>query len=162
MNKKNVFNLLVILTVFLTSCGTLSGIRKPIALIDFPPDLVVKDQETGEVLPIETGVIATSTAGRNRNIDYIGQAVRFKPKKNVTLELTSNGITKTIEISKKNNVGILILEGVFTLGTFAAVDIITGGHKTHNPPFIDVKALFQNQEQRSKKEMLKYIRANSN
>ena len=166
MNKKKVFYYLVVLSISLSRCGTLSGIKKPVALIDFPSDLVVKNKETGEILPIETGVIGSTSSYRTRNntttvTNYVGQAVRFKPQKNITLELTSKGVTKTIEISKKNNVGMLILEGVFSLGTFAVVDLITGGHKSPNPPFIDVKALFENKEQRSSKEMIKYIKQNS-
>lgn len=159
MAPKNGTALVLLLTI-LTSCGTLSGIKKPLPLIDMPDNLIVRNLETGDTLKIEEGIIGFSTTKRFQ-YNYIGQRVKFKPKKNTTLELEANGVKKTIEISKKTDATMLVLEGLYTFGAFTLVDLITGGYRSHNPSFIDCPALFEDKEPRTEDEILNYVKVNS-
>ena len=163
--KKTLY-FLSIIAICLSSCGNYKGIKKPVALIDAPADLVIKNHDTGEVVKIDTGIVGyTSKTIIGSNVttitNFVGRRIKFKPKKSITLDLTSHNVTKTVKIGRKIEFALLIFEGVFTLGTFTAIDLLTGGYKTHNPPYIDVKAVFEDREQRSYKEIMRYMKSYS-
>jgi S-adenosylmethionine:tRNA-ribosyltransferase-isomerase (queuine synthetase) len=146
--------------VTLTSCGVLTGIRKPIAIIDAPADLEIKNAATGEIIPITMAITAATSQG-NSITNYKTPAIKTKLKNGMILELKSNGVVKTFQIDKKNSIGLLIVEGLFTLGSFALIDIVTGANKMPKPPYIDVSSLFANKPQRTNNQIRTYIVENS-
>lgn len=150
----------ILLSTILSSCGTLIGIKRPIGLIDKPENLIVRNLNTGDTLKIDEGVFAIS-ANKSIQYNYVGPRIKFKPKKNTVLELESNGVKKTIIISKKTNVGMLVLEGLFTFGAFTLIDLITGGYTSHKPTLIDCPALFEGKKSRTDEELFQYVKINS-
>lgn len=151
---------MILLSTILSSCGTLIGIKRPIGLIDKPENLIVRNLNTGDTLKIDEGVFAISVE-RRFQYNYVGPRIKFKPKKNTVLELESNGVKKTISISKKTNVGMLVIEGIFTYGTFTLIDLITGGYNSHKPALIDCPALFEGKKARTDEELFHYVQVNS-
>ena len=113
MKSNHLISVVIFFSFFLISCGTINGLKKPIAIIDAPPDLEVTNKKTGEKLVIRNARIGSGTAGNNRtDITYLAPAVSLKAQKNVTLEIKSKGISKTVDFQLKQNVGLLIFEGV--------------------------------------------------
>lgn len=149
---------IVFLATFLTGCGTMLGMKTPVALIGGPDDVAVKNVSTGKVLKVKN-VVATGTTSRNSETDYLAPGVWFRPKKGTILEISSKSLnqTKTFVVGTKTEYLGLILEGVFTFGTFTLIDIITGATKKNNPKLIDCESLFSDKPQRSQRELKEYI-----
>jgi hypothetical protein len=153
----------VILFMALSSCGTMHGLEKPIALVDAPEDLEITNKATGEKLEIKTMKVQTSSkttkTGYNRErvtvTVYMAPAVKLKPKRNLELELTSGGVTKTVNFKIKRNYGWVFLEGLFTFGVAAVVDLATGGMNDHKKPYIDVSAVMAGTPQRGNRQAFK-------
>ena len=150
----------VTISVALFSCGTMSGLKKNIAVIDAPADLVIINKETGNKLDIKSRKVASTTTTVNSKTDkvtsYYAPAVRVKPKRNLTLELQSGGNIKTVEFGIKRNYGIIALESVLSVGLFGAIDLITGGMNDHKNPYIDVSSVLAGQPQRTNKQLFIY------
>ena len=68
-------------------------------------------------------------------------------KKNYTRPYTSHNVTKTVKIGRKSNLHFNF-EGIFYTRNFLQRLTCLHWYKTHNPPYIDVKAVF---EDRAKK-----------
>ena len=153
---------LIVLSLVLTSCGTLFGLKTPVALVGAPEDVTVKNVNTGEELKVKN-MVATGTTSRNSETDYITPGVRFKPRKGTILEISSKSLnqTKTFEVGTQTEYLGLILEGVFTFGTFTLIDIATGATKKNKPRLIDCNALFNDKPQPTQKEIKQYIISHS-
>lgn len=157
--KKIKILVLFVLCLSLSNCGLMiSGAQKRIAIIDAPRDLEIKDLRTGKNLPITIDQIGTQSTSRNTATIYYGPAIKMKLRKVNKLELKSNGITKVVEIRKRNRYGLLLFETVMTFGVFTTIDLATGGNETPNPKYIDVQNVLDDKPQRTKKEIQKYIR----
>ena len=151
-----------LLSLIISSCGTLLvGVKKPIGILNKPDDLVIRNKKTGENIQLTNTVYGYDPIGQSTLVRYVGSGIVVKPYKGLELELTSNNVTKTIVLSRKHSIGLLIFEGIPTFGLFAIIDIATGGNKDHKPRFIDVKALFEDRPQPKFKKIKRHIRRDS-
>ncbi len=168
---KTIKNLIVIAILFsMTSCATiLSANKKIYAIVDPPSDLKVKNLSTGENLDVIDCVVLSESnnayPGKFNSsttfYNYQGKGVKMKVKKNTQLEFTSNGVSKTIEVTGKGNIKTfwaIWADIVLTAGVGLIVDLSTGKLKYPYPEYIDVSSLFSNKPQRTKKELKAHIR----
>lgn len=153
---------IVIISGFCSSCGvTQSAYRKRLAVIDAPADLTIKDLRTGKLIEIKMKVSRSEQTGYNTVTAYKTPSINLKVKKGTILELESQGIKKTVELKTKPNIGVLIFEGIFSLGAFAIIDLAFGANKSYKPQHLDVPAILSGKPQRTEKEINQYIRENS-
>ena len=144
--------------VFLTGCGTVISLKKPIFLVDAPADLTV--EKDGEQLNIANYTFGSSSDVHGAFHDvtaYQTTGVKCKLKKSLTLDLKSGDKKGSVDIARKPAIGGLILEGIFTFGIGTIVDLITGGGYKPDPQFVDVPAVLNNKDPRTKKEMKKAL-----
>ncbi len=152
--KRILFLVLFLFTIAMYGCGTLTGLRKPIFLVDAPKDLVV--EKDGEAVKIQNLTFNMSSNTRGTEMTaFQYQGVRIKVKHPVTLDLKTADKKGSVDIVGKPAIGALILEGLFTFGIATAVDLLTGGGKKPVPQYIDVPAILNNTEPRTRKEMRK-------
>ncbi|MDI9364656.1 MAG: hypothetical protein QM541_06875 [Flavobacterium sp.] len=153
---------IIVIAGFCSSCGvTQSAFRKRLAVIDAPADLKIKNLKTGKLIEIKMKVSRSEQTGYNVVTAYKTPSINLKVKKGTILELESQGIKKTVELKAKPNIGMLVLEGIFSLGTFAIIDLAFGANKSYKPQHLDVPAILSGKPQRSEKEINQYIRENS-
>jgi len=164
MKKTKLLVLASSVLMLLTSCGTLissfHGFKEQTTLLNAPADLKIKDVKSGVEIPI------TEVAFECRSTDHgativRGPGIRMKVKKDRDLEFTSSGITQTFTTRSKPQIGMLIVEGIFSLGAFTAIDLITGRNKYPDPDIIDVAAILANKPQRERKDLINELIANS-
>ncbi|MEO0312119.1 MAG: hypothetical protein RIQ89_1776 [Bacteroidota bacterium] len=155
--KLNNLVLLGLLLISISLQGCLSimvGTQRPLALLDVPENMVVKNKTTGETLPlkmVEWG--ARSSATQSTTTYYLTRGVLTKAKKGTVIELSADGKTVEYTPKLKSMTGTLIIEGFVSFGIFAFIDMITGASRKFEPNIVDVPATLNNTTPRSLEEM---------
>ena len=152
---------LSIFTIGMYGCGTLTGLRKSIYLVDAPKDLVV--EKDGEAVKIRSLAFDVSSNTRGTVMTSSeNEGIKIKVKDPVTLDLKTAGKKGSVDIVGKQWITELVVEGLFTFGIGTVVDLLTGGAKRPDPAYIDVPAILNNTEPRTKKELRKAMYQSSN
>lgn len=145
---------LFLLPILLSSCGTLMlGVKKSVYLVDAPRDVQVL-KNGSENLKVDE-ILLGSYEARGTKTKYFYPGFRTKIKKGDFVTIKGGDENGKIKLETKRQVGLLVIEGIFTLGVFTAVDLITGGDKKPMPKFIDVPAVLNNKKPRSQKDLRK-------
>jgi hypothetical protein len=146
--------LLSVVSMFLfSSCGVLLvGIKKKIFLIDAPKD--VKVYQNGKMLKIESLTFHVDEVGHTRTT-YKYPGVRANIKKDRKLTIKAGEVSGEVEIQPKRQIGLLVIEGILTCGTFTIVDLLTGGDTKPVPGYIDVPAVLNHEKFRTQKQLKK-------
>jgi hypothetical protein len=155
------FSITAILTVFLTSCGTITGRLSKVALVDAPRNLsATADGERVDISrDLTVSNLKVGTNGDTYN-DYYSPVVKLDKHKTVTLKLSSGGSSGSVDLKPKFS-GNYLLGNLFLTGlTGTLVDVATGNHRQHIR-FIDVPAVLAGKpmrEWRSKHQLKKAIK----
>ena len=159
--KRILFSVLSVFTIAMYGCGTLTGLRKAIYLVDAPKDLVV--EKDGEAVQIRNLAFDVSSNTRGTVMTSSQNAgIKIKVKQPVTLDLKTPDKKGSVDIVGKPWITELVLEGLFTFGIGTVVDLLTGGAKKPVPEYIDVPAILNNTEPRTKKELRRAMYQGSN
>jgi len=158
---KKLISLSIVALFAMSSCYTINyGGKKPLFLVDAPPNTTVTNKLTGEKIEIgeysafrssrTTGNVQTTT-----HFMYPGFLLKFK-KKNV-IELNGGKEKSEMQIKGTAGVGMLIFEGIFTAGIGTIVDLATNSFRYPKARLIDVPAVLNGTKPRSQKELKKRI-----
>jgi hypothetical protein len=131
---------LILSALFFSSCGSIGGAlskhKRPVFLMMAPQDLVVKVD--GVQQDIESDIFATYAVG-NTTIDYYTSSVRLPYKKNVSVEISSEGKTATFELKPKMFGAVFVGNLILFPIVGHIIDAVTKNGKTLKPRYIDVE-----------------------
>ena len=139
------------------------GVKQPIVLVDAPKKTTVSYD--GATVPITNVTAFTSTELRGFGTSYATQetsyykytGVKIKLKKDTRLGLKDSDNTGTVKIETKPAIGMLVVEGILTLGIGTAIDLITGAHWVTKDRFVDVPAVLEKKTPRNRRALEKRV-----
>lgn len=88
---------------------------------------------------------------------YKYPGVKIKLKKNTQLDFKYGKSEGSTKIKTRPAIGILILEGVLTLGIGTGIDLITGAYWVTENRFIDVPAVLDKKTPRNRRTLMRKV-----
>lgn len=146
-------------TLVFSSCLTLSGLKKPLVLVDVPNDADVEYNGEGVRVEDVTAFRDEQTQGNTNHVTlYKYPGVKVKLKKHSEINIRVGKQQGSYTIKTHPAIGILIIEGIFTAGIGTIVDLATGAYWVTGHRFIDVEATVNHKTPRSDKELKRRVR----
>lgn len=158
---------LSVFAAFITQgCYTINyGGKKPFFLVDAPPGTTVANNKNKEKLEVGeyTAFKSSTTSGNVKttiNYNYPGFLLKVKKRNEILLQ--SGSKKPVVMVDGRAGVGMLIFEGIFTLGIGTIVDLATGSFYYSKNRYIDVAAYMEGKKPRTQKELKRYVQSQFN
>ena len=150
-------------TLLFSSCLTLSGLKKPMVLVDAPNNTNVDFNGEDVIVEDVTAFRDEHTQGNTNHVTlYKYPGVKVKLKKASDFTFKSGNKQGTFSVKTHPAIGLLIVEGIFTAGIGTIIDLATGAFWVTNNRFIDVDASLNHKTPRSNKDLKRYVRNSFN
>lgn len=144
----------VLLAVLNSSCCTYFGIKRNIILVDSDKSQL-KVTYNGQPEKIKS-----VTAFNSYSMLYKTNGITVKLKKDPIIELEQNGKTGSMVFETRAAWFWLIVPGLLTFGVSPLIDFATGAWRRGKNDFIDVPAVLNGEEPRSKRELINHMKEN--